>query len=48
MKNGFMDRFLFSFPYQYVNNKWNDRELNQSTIDWYSNFINKIPVVHFK
>ncbi|WP_291069869.1 DUF3987 domain-containing protein [Empedobacter sp. UBA5924] len=42
MKNGFIDRFLFSFPHQYVNNKWNDRELNQSTIDWYSNFINKI------
>ena len=42
MKNGFIDRFLFSFPHQYVNNKCNDRELNQSTIDWYSNFINKI------
>ncbi|MFV0173674.1 YfjI family protein [Empedobacter falsenii] len=42
MKNGFIDRFLFSFPYQYVNNKWNDRELEHSTIDWYSNFINKI------
>lgn len=42
MKNGFIDRILFAFPHQYVNNKWNDRQLNQSFIDWYSNFITSV------
>lgn len=42
MKNGFIDRILFGFPHEYVDNKWNDRELNQSVIDWYSQFITSI------
>lgn len=42
MKNGFIDRILFGFPQEYVDNKWNDKELNQSIIDWYSNFITSI------
>lgn len=42
MKNGFIDRLLFAFPHQYFDNKWNDKELNQVHIDWYSNFITSI------
>ena len=42
MKNGFIDRILFGFPHEYVDIKWNDRELNQSVIDWYSQFITSI------
>lgn len=42
MKNGFIDRFLFGFPHQYVDNKWNDQDLNQSMIEWYSHFISSI------
>lgn len=42
MKNGFIDRLLFAFPSHYVDNKWNDSELNQAYIDWYSDFITSI------
>lgn len=42
LKNGFVDRFLFAFPHKYVDNKWNDRDLDQSFIDRYSEFINEI------
>ena len=42
MKNGFIDRILFGFPHQYVDNKWNDKELNQELVDWYSDFITSI------
>lgn len=42
LKNGFIDRFLFAFPHKYVDNKWNDRDLDQSFIDQYTSFINEI------
>ena len=42
MKNGFIDRLLFVLPYKYVDNKWNDLDLDEKYIEWYSNFISKI------
>lgn len=42
MKNGFIDRILFGFPFQYADNKWNDKELSQKIIDWYAEFITEI------
>lgn len=42
MKNGFIDRLLFVLPHKYVDNKWNDLDLDEKYIEWYSEFINKI------
>jgi hypothetical protein len=42
MKNGFIDRLLFVLPHKYVDNKWNDLDLDKKYIEWYSNFISKI------
>ncbi|WP_226064214.1 DUF3987 domain-containing protein [Kaistella polysaccharea] len=42
MKNGFIDRLLFVLPYKYVDNKWNDLDLDEKYIEWYSEFINEI------
>ncbi len=41
MKNGFIDRFLFVLPYKYVDNKWNDLDLDEKYLEWYSEFINR-------
>ena len=32
MKNGFIDRLLFVLPHKYVDNKWNDLDLDESYI----------------
>ncbi len=42
MKNGFIDRLLFVLPHKYVDNKWNDLDLDEKYIEWYSEFISKI------
>lgn len=42
MKNGFIDRLLFVLPHKYVDNKWNDRDLDKKYIEWYSEFIAKV------
>ena len=42
MKNGFIDRLLFVLPHKYVDNKWNDLDLDKKYIEWYSEFISKI------
>jgi len=42
MKNGFIDRLLFVLPHKYVDNKWNDLDLDEKFIEWYSEFISKI------
>lgn len=42
MKNGFIDRLLFVLPHKYVDNKWNDKDLDEKYIEWYSEFISKI------
>lgn len=41
LKNGFIDRLLFVLPHKYVDNKWNDLDLDEKYIDWYSEFIEK-------
>ena len=42
LKNGFIDRLLFVLPHKYVDNKWNDRDLDKKYIEWYSEFIAKV------
>ena len=41
LKNGFIDRLLFVLPHKYVDNKWNDLDLDEKYIEWYSEFIEK-------
>lgn len=41
LKNGFIDRLLFVLPHKYVDNKWNDLDLDEKYIEWYSEFIKK-------
>lgn len=41
LKNGFIDRLLFVLPHKYVDNKWNDLDLDEKYIEWYSEFIDK-------
>ena len=42
MKNGFIDRLLFVLPHKYVDNKWNDLDLDERYIKWYSEFISEV------
>lgn len=42
MKNGFIDRLLFVLPYKYVDNKWNDLDLNEEYIEWYAELIARV------
>ena len=42
LKNGFIDRLLFVLPHKYVDNKWNDLDLDEKYIEWYSEFIEKV------
>lgn len=42
MSNGFIDRILFSFPDKYYRNRWNDREIPLSMLEWYDDLIFEI------
>ena len=42
LKNGFVDRLLFAIPSKYIDNKWNDNQLESKYSLWYTEFIRNI------